>query len=140
MTASGPLEGQIAPQVVQAMQSSGCQIWRNNRGLCKIGKSWIRYGVGPNGAGDYIGFMPVRITPEMVGHYVAVFVAPETKRPIGAKYDPKQCDWKNSVLAAGGIAGFAHSWEQGREMVTNWYARFKICKSDKKPVRKKRSS
>lgn len=117
-------EADVSPQVVQAMQASGCQIFRNNRGVAKMGPYWVRYGVGPNGAGDWIGFKPVRITPEMVGHLVAVFVSAETKRPVGAKYDPNQSIWRDTVIAAGGIAGIVHSWEQGRALVMDWFKRF----------------
>lgn len=118
-------EAEVSPQIVQAMEASGCQLFRNNRGVAKYGKRWVRYGVGPNGAADWIGFLPVRITPEMVGQYVAVFVSAETKRPISAEYAKSQFVWRNRVLAAGGIAGITHSWEQGRALVTDFFARFK---------------
>lgn len=117
-------ESDTSPQVVQAMEASGCQLFRNNRGIAKYGKHWVRYGVGPNGAADFVGFLPVRITPEMVGQYVAVFVSAESKRPVNAKYDENQIKWRNRVQAAGGIAGFTHSWEQGRALVTDFFARF----------------
>lgn len=122
--AADPREGEVTPQILQAMESSGCKLFRNNRGLAKYGRFWVKYGVGPNGSGDFLGFLPVRITPEMVGHYVAVFVSAETKRPNGASYDDKQFEWRDFVRAAGGIAGFVHSWEQGRALVMDFYARF----------------
>lgn len=118
-------EAETSPQVVQAMTASGCQLFRNNRGCTKYGQRWVRYGVGPNGAADWIGFLPVRVTPEMVGHYVAIFVSAETKRPKGAEYDANQFKWRDRVRAAGGIAGITHSWEQGRALVTDFFARFK---------------
>jgi hypothetical protein len=68
----------------------------------------------------------------MVGELIAVFVSSETKRPVGGQYPKNQIDWRNAVLAAGGIAGFTHSWEQGRALVTDWFARFK------KPLASKR--
>lgn len=119
------LESETSPQVVQALEASGCRVFRNNRGVAKFGTAWVRYGVGPNGAGDFIGFLPVRITQSMVGHYVAVFVSAETKRPIGASYQSKQFEWRDTVLAAGGVAGIAHRWEDGRSIVTSWFERFK---------------
>lgn len=127
-----PSEADISPQVVQAMTASGCQLWRNNRGTTKYGQRWVRYGVGPNGAADWIGFLPVRITPAMVGQYIAVFVSAETKRPKGAKYETDQFKWRDRVWAAGGIAGICHSWEQGRAMVSDFFARFKT--QAKKPA------
>ena len=123
-TQANQLEADVSPQVVQAMQASGCQLYRNNRGLAKYGQHWVRYGVGPNGSADWIGFLPVRVTQEMVRKYVAVFVSAETKRPKGADYDHNQVKWRDAVLAAGGIAGFCHNWEQGRALVTNWFNKF----------------
>lgn len=119
------LESETSPQVVQALEASGCHVFRNNRGVARFGPRFVHYGVGPNGAGDFIGFLPVRITEAMVGHYVAIFVSAETKRPIGASYQSKQFEWRDMVLAAGGAAGIAHRWEDGRAIVTNWFERFK---------------
>lgn len=118
-------ESDVSPQIVQALEASGCQLFRNTRGAVKYGPQWVRYGVGPNGAADWIGFLPVRVTPEMVGHHLAVFVSVETKRPKGAKYEADQFKWRDRVRAAGGIAGITHSWEEGRALVTDFFARFK---------------
>lgn len=118
-------ESDIAPQVVQAMQASGSHLWRNNRGATKMSGFWVRFGVGPNGAADFIGFTPIRITPEMVGTVMAIFTSVETKRPIGADYAKKQEEWRDNIIAAGGIAGFAFKWEHGRALVVDWLARFK---------------
>jgi hypothetical protein len=118
------------------MQASGCRLYRNTRGRAKYGPIWVTYGVGPNGAADFIGFLPVRITKEMVGSYLAVFVSAETKRPVGARYTDGQVAWRDSVRAAGGIAGFVHSWEQGRSLVMDWFKRFASRKQLQKRIRK----
>jgi len=124
-------ESETSPQVVQALEASGCRLFRNNIGCAKFGQFWVHYGVGGKGGADHIGYLPVRITQEMVGHYVAVFVAPEVKRPKGARYTTEQVIFRDNVLAAGGIAGFCHSWEQGRSLVMDWFARFKAKPSKK---------
>jgi hypothetical protein len=123
MTKNGPSESDVSPQIVQAVQATGCQLWRNNSGVAKFGPRWVRYGVGKGGS-DHIGYLPVRVTEAMVGQIIAVFVAVESKRPKGAEYTQDQIDFIANVKAAGGIAGFAHSWEQGRAIFSNWFARF----------------
>lgn len=130
---SGPRESDVSPQIIQAVEATGCQIWRNNRGACKYGSRWVKYGVGDGGS-DHIGYLPVRITQNMVGEIIAVFVAIESKRPIGADYQKNQIDFIANIQAAGGIAGFAHKWETGRAIVTNWFARF--VKKPKKTLKK----
>lgn len=124
-----PLEADVTPEILQAMTASGCHLFRNNRGVAKYGPSqWVRYGVGPNGASDFIGYLSLVVTPEMVGHRVAIFVAPETKAQgatSSADHLARQAAWRDSIRSAGGIAGFVHSWEQGRALVMDFWARFK---------------
>lgn len=119
-----PKESDVTPEILQALGASGAHLFRNNRGVARFGPRFVAYGVGPNGSADFIGFLPVRVTKEMVGTYVAVFVSAETKRPIGATYEDDQFLWRNRVIAAGGIAGFVHSWEQGRALIMDWFAKF----------------
>lgn len=121
---ANPSEAEVSPQVAQALQAYGVRLFRNNIGCAKFGRHWVRYGVGGKGGADHIGYLPVRVTPEMVGHYVAVFVAPEVKRPKGGVYSKEQIIFRDGVKAAGGIAGFTHSWEEGRALVSNWFKRF----------------
>ena len=123
-----PSEAEVTPQILQAMTASGCHLFRNTRGAVKYGPNWVRYGVGPNGASDFIGYLSIVIRPEMVGHHIAVFVAPETKRPNGVTAEDhlaRQITWRDNIRAAGGIAGFVDSWETGRALVMDFYARFK---------------
>ena len=93
------------------------QIWRNNRGVATASNgATVRYGVGPNGAADWIGYQVVYITPEMVGQRVAVFCAVEAKRPGGA-VDQRQRDFVAAVKEDGGRAGVAESVEQAQEIL-----------------------
>lgn len=126
-------EAEVSPQIAQAFQASGCQLFRNNIGCAKFGAHLVQYGVGGKGGSDHIGYLPVRITPAMVGHLVAVFVAPESKRPVGGKYNEKQVLFRDNVRAAGGIAGFVHGWEEARALVMDFYKRFDPPKKKRKP-------
>lgn len=93
---------------IAAMKFDG-KLYRNNRGAVSLGNgNFMRYGVGPNGAGDWIGWRSVTITPAMVGRRVALFANIEAKSP-GRNADPDQSAFIDYVLAAGGIAGVAHS-------------------------------
>ena len=97
------------------------RMFRNNRGVAiyrdKYGKitSRVRYGVGPNGFPDYIGWRSLVITQEMVGTTVAQFAGVEVKKP-GDKPSKEQFERIDQVNAAGGIAGWADSPEMGMEI------------------------
>ena len=118
-------EADVSPQIKQAFEASGCVLFRNNVGVAKFGPRWVAYGVGGKGGADHIGFLPVRVTQDMVGHIIAVFCAPESKRPKNAEIAEKQIEFRNRVCAAGGIAGICHSWQDARALALNWFLRFK---------------
>lgn len=72
----------------------------------------IKYGLVP-GSSDLIGFKTVRITPEMVGKEVAVFVSLEVKTPKRRLIVPDpQIIWLNNVKNYGGIAEVVTSIEE----------------------------
>jgi hypothetical protein len=64
----------------------------------------MRYGVGPNGAADWIGYRVVVVTPSMVGCEIAQFVAVEAKAPDVPTIDDAQERFLDRVAKAGGIA------------------------------------
>lgn len=72
------------------------------------------------GPGDLIGYTSVRITPEMVGCWVAVFTDIEVKKDAAAHRRKGQENFICQVKAAGGIAGFAHNPEMAREIVRSY--------------------
>lgn len=109
----------------------GARLFRNN-----VGKAWIgkdeeiratktvlvhkgdvvirqarRFHAGlAEGSGDLIGFVPVVITPEMVGTTIAQFASPETKSATGrATTDQKA--WMAMVIRFGGLAGIVRTDE-----------------------------
>jgi hypothetical protein len=66
-------------------------LWRNNRGEVVLPSGQhMRYGVGPNGASDWIGYRVVVVTPSMVGCEIAQFVAVEAKAPDVPTIDDAQ--------------------------------------------------
>jgi hypothetical protein len=70
----------------------------------------LRSGLCP-GSADLIGYVPITITPEMVGMRLAVFAAVEVKRP-GKRATPQQLQWLGAAQAAGGRAGIATSVDE----------------------------
>ena len=69
----------------------------------------IQTGMGVHGIPDRVGCVPVRITPEMVGSVVGLFVAVEAKRPgrrgeKNAGATGQQVDQLRGIIDAGGIA------------------------------------
>lgn len=81
---------------------------------------------------DDIGYTVVEITPEMVGHKLAVFTSIEYKAKhfkIKAVYnqnsrEAKQLVWIEMIIRAGGIAGFAKDKESLQIIFDEFYARF----------------
>lgn len=131
-----PKESDVTPEVLYALKAAGCILHRNNIGVCRYGPTFVRYGVGGKGGSDFIGYLPVRVTEAMVGHLVAVFVAPEVKRPKTGRYHQEQVVFRDNVRVAGGISGFCHSWEQGRALIIDFYDRFKPVKKLARKIKK----
>lgn len=120
-TPSGkPLEASVNDEIYDAAKTSDhIKLWRNNRGIAIQGGHQVRYGVGPNGAADWIGYRRLFVTAEMVGKSFAQFLAIEAKRP-GEKPDDNQQRFLNSINAAGGVAGHATSAAEAREIWERW--------------------
>ncbi len=81
------------------------------------------------GASDLNGWTPVVITPDMVGHTVAVFTAIETKASSGGKKRDGQVTYIDRATADGAIAGFANSLPAAQGIVNTWLAKFKTKKT-----------
>lgn len=96
--------------IMLALSKAGARVFRNNVGVAKFVKAGreyvVRYGLC-TGSSDVIGFVPVTITPDMVGSTVAVFLAVEVKDE--ARVTTEQAAFVAMVKARGGIAGVAHS-------------------------------
>lgn len=66
------------------------------------------------GSGDLIGWRVVKISPEMVGQEVAIFVSLEAKEGSG-RSTPEQKQWAENVRAAGGLAAEVRSVDDAVE-------------------------
>lgn len=76
------------------------------------------------GTGDLVGWSPVLITPEMVGHYLPVFTAFETKESGGGVQSADQRHFIAVVKGAGGIAAIVNSPEGAQQAYDEFLHRF----------------
>jgi hypothetical protein len=75
------------------------------------------------GSGDGIGWRTITITPDMVGQRAAIFLSVETKVPRTGYLEPDQRNWRDQVLAAGGIAVVARGVEDLNEPLGGGFPR-----------------
>jgi len=130
-------ETNLMIQCMIALSKVGCRIFRNNVAMAWVGNGKTERGVGMpmyvgphdvvirdarplhaglhKGSGDLIGWMPVVVTPDMVGSTVAVFVSPEIKTQTG-RASADQKTWINAVNRDGGRAGIARSAAEAVEI------------------------
>lgn len=92
------------------------RLWRNNTGCLRDERGqMVTFGLCP-GSSDLIGLRRVRVTPDMVGRDVAVFVAVEVKTPKG-RPTRQQLSFIEHVNAYGGLAGIARSPQEANEII-----------------------
>jgi hypothetical protein len=113
-----PLEAAVNNDIYETFKHrSDVKLYRNNRGVAVYGNKQVAYGVGPKGGSDWIGYRRVFITAEMIGSFIAQFVALEAKRP-GETADDNQQRFIDKVKADGGCAGVASSAEEALEVIS----------------------
>lgn len=121
--ASGPAKSEAWAQSAIRLEASqkGVRLWRNNVGALfpKESKRLVRFGLANDSeamndavkSADLVGWRPVVIRPEHVGHTLGQFVSVEVKEPgwsySGTEHEVAQLAWANAVNAAGGFAIFA---------------------------------
>lgn len=133
-------EGRASQEVRKRASDWKARLLRNNSGVLndKLGRP-VRFGLGNESpkinkiykTGDYVGWFPVTITPEMVGKTVAVFANLEVKALgfiVKSDYNPKsreyaQNNFNKLVIANGGIAGFVYDWQSVDTVVKEFYER-----------------
>jgi len=117
--AAGKSEAWVQSVVRLEASQKGVKLFRNNVGALKDERGrLVRYGLGNDSSAmnevlksaDLVGFRPVVILPQHVGHTLAQFVSREVKAPgwqyTGAGREPAQLAWANLVNANGGDASF----------------------------------
>lgn len=124
------LETPVQQRIREAAAQLGLLLWRNNVGACidDTGRL-IRYGLANDSAqmnklvksSDLIGIRPVIITADMVGMIIGVFIAIESKKSDWIKQPgddraTAQERWLQLVRGAGGLAGFARSVDEFKEI------------------------
>lgn len=99
----GDLEKSIEEATKVEASARGGRLFKNEIGLAKYqrnGKKWaVAYGVGGPGAPDLMGWVPVVITPDMVGQTLGLFVAVEMKKP-GKKLEKHQNKFRKAALVS----------------------------------------
>lgn len=114
---------------VMASQANGF-LWRNNSGAFEAQPGrWVRYGLANDSAQvnkdfkslDLIGLTPRMITQVDIGRVFGIFTAIEAKPPgwhlvPSDKRGFAQLEFINTVLKAGGYAGFATHPEHFKEL------------------------
>ena len=118
---NGSTEANISNSAAIVVSKNGGKSFRNNVGgawsgrkvssYTKNGKQyvviengrWITFGLF-KGSADRIGWLPVKITKEMVGKTFARFLSLEMKKAKG-RISPDQLKWKEVVEKDGGLAG-----------------------------------
>ena len=128
-------EAQLLPKIRMAATALSARLFRNQVGFYTLidGRK-LRSGLAV-GSSDLIGWIKIKITPEMVGRTVPIFLSPECKPPgwkppkkppPGAKPSEKYESWKQqsgwiaAVKNAGGIAGVVRSVEEFKILIHSW--------------------
>ena len=116
-------ESKVNDAVKAWARGKGGVLYRNRRGVVDMPSGgMLPFGLGPNGYGDLVGYLPVTVTPGMVGRVVAIYCMVESKTPIGS-VDQQQLDRITEVRDAGGIAGVARSESDCEEIFNRWRSR-----------------
>jgi hypothetical protein len=130
-------DGPFLNRLLLACSRGASRLFRNNVGQGWVGRSTRITKPGPyqlkagdvvvhsarplhagliTGSGDLIGWHSTVIQPEDVGRRVAVFASLEAKEGTG-RMSPEQRNFRDQVLAAGGIAGEVRSVEDAEALL-----------------------
>ena len=92
------------------------RLWRNNTGaLVDQQGRFVRFGLC-KGSSDLIGLRSLEITPELVGHRLAQFVALEVKTAQGV-LSPEQRAFLRLVQQLGGLAAACRSVVEAEQLL-----------------------
>ena len=119
-------ESEVHPEVARwRNHKPGLVLERNKRRLATpVGYDQpIMLGWLVDGSPDWLGYLPVTITPSMVGKTLAVFAGVEVKRKKGGTLSNEQEAFLNALKDAGGIAGVARSYEDCEAIYQRWVER-----------------
>ena len=112
-------EKRIEQEIILKASELGCVLFKNNVGVAKLQDgTTIRYGLG-NGSSDLIGIAPVKITPNMIGETVGIFLSVEVKKNKKGSYKATegQKNWLTMVSRRGGFGAVLDDAEKLEEIV-----------------------
>lgn len=135
-------EGKASLNVRLAANALGCRLYKNNSGVAYDASNRpVFFGLGNEGkkddesirTPDWVGWMTVTITPDMVGKKIPIFAAIDAKKlgfsrktsyPVGTR-EYGQNKFFELVTGVNGVAGFATNAQDVKQLVTEFYERMK---------------
>lgn len=135
-------EGKASLNVRLAANALGCRLYKNNSGVAYDASNRpVFFGLGNEGkkddesirTPDWVGWMTVTITPDMVGKKIPIFAAIDAKKlgfsrktsyPVGTR-EYGQNKFFELVTGVNGVAGFATNAKDVKQLVTEFYERMK---------------
>lgn len=116
-------ESKVNDAIIKAGRVYGAKLYRNRRGMLPLPNGgMLPFGLGPAGFPDEIGYMPVRITADMVGKTVAVFCGIEAKTEDGVLAG-HQKSVLDELRRDGCVAGVATSADDVLAIIKDWERR-----------------
>lgn len=76
------------------------------------------------GQSDLIGYTTMVVTPEMVGHRIAVFTGIEVKESEGGRTSDEQKHFQTMIKQAGGIAGVVDDPKKSKVIISDFLLQF----------------
>lgn len=116
-------ESKLVRACLAAAPVLGARLFRNNVGKLQDRRgTWVAYGLYP-GSPDLVGWMPVVVTPDMVGRTVALFVGIEAKRPDGGRVSEDQRRFLTALEQSGAVQGVVRSVAELETVLAPWRGR-----------------
>lgn len=133
-------EGKASLDVRLRANAKGCRLYKNNTGVAfSEDNRPVFFGLGNDGTKDkesirtpdWVGWLNVVITPEMVGKSIPVFTAIDAKKvgfipkksyPVGTREYGQQ-KFFNIVIDSNGLAGFATNAQDVDLLIYEFYRR-----------------
>ena len=101
-------EAGLIKRIQVAATRAGARLFRNQVGTYRLRDGRVLSSGLCTGSSDLVGWVPVEVTPDMVGQRVAVFVAVEAKADQ-TRTTQQQRAFIDKVRSDGGRAGVAHT-------------------------------
>lgn len=112
-------ETQLVRSLLLAASAQGVTLFRNNVGVLQDRAGhYVTYGLAV-GSPDLVGFMPLTITPRMVGKKISVFVGVECKTNTGRISEPQRA-FLAAIEKSGAISGVVRSVGDFDSLISLW--------------------